>query len=576
MKILKNKILLIFLGVFLVLFFSIQAFMPQNDDFEELESKFPLEDYLFADSKEKREIEELKKKLEEKEKQEQAQNNFTQIDDNLKNILERLEKEKNKQTSLYKDLYDEKGNPIELDQNGEPLLYTQEGKRVFLDENGNPYYTDEDGNKVYIGSETPIYTDKGAEIKRDEAGNLIFKDKDNNNVIINENKKTTYDKDGNQIITDKNGNYTKIDKDGKIVERGKRDPFGEEGEKNTNSNNSNNKTTNTTTTIENTNKEHKEYKEPIKDETKYLYDENGNIIGDSVAVENQKFDPKKANDKQKTINNILASRFETKEKEEKKKEIEYGVNEFTNLDEKDEGSNEHKLLRTITADRMIPAFLVRPISSQLGGNIVAQVETNIYGAMGRVVLIPKGSRVIGFYQANNKIGEYRLDIIWTRIITPHGINILLTNAKGADVKGYNGLVGEVHSRNFQKYGIPLSLSTLSNGLLLAINSMNQSATADNTNTTNQITSAYMTAQIMSGMRQDVSTIIQRIVQEQIKIQPIITIREGSRIFIAPSQDIFIPIPKKGETLAKFFNEEKQVQSNEEENTQEEMSEEDDM
>ncbi len=206
---------------------------------------------------------------------------------------------------------------------------------------------------------------------------------------------------------------------------------------------------------------------------------------------------------------------------------------------------------------MIPAFLIRPISSQIAGNVVAQVESNIYGAMGRAVLIPKGSKVIGFYQSNNKIGEYRLSVIWTRIITPHGINILLTDARGADVKGYNGLVGEVHSRNFERYGIPLSLSTLSNGLLLAVNSMSQKSQTQQSETSS-LASAYMQSQILSGMRQDVSSIIQKIIQEQIKIQPIITIREGSRIFIAPTQDIFIPIPKNGEALARFFNEVKEV------------------
>ncbi|WP_394980737.1 DNA type IV secretion system protein ComB10 [uncultured Helicobacter sp.] len=448
---------------------------------------------------------------------------------------------------------------MELDSNGEPLIYTKDGQRVLLDENGNPYYIDENGNRVYIDKDTPIVSSNGVEIPRDESGNLIFKDKNGNDVSIEGDKRITTDKNGNKIIEDKNGNYEKYDKDDKLIEKGKRDPFADENAKNQHTQNNN---TNAS----------KSDSQP-KDETKYLYDENGNIIGDSVALENQKFDPKKADSKQKNINNILASRFNTPpSKEEKKKEIEYGANEFSNLDERDEGSNEHKLLRTITADRMIPAFLVRPISSQLAGNVVAQVETNIYGAMGRAVLIPKGSRVIGFYQNNNKIGEYRLDVIWTRIITPQGINILLTNAKGADVKGYNGLVGEVHSRNFQRYGIPITLSTLSNGLLLAVNSLNESANANNQNANNQIAQSYMTAQIMSGMRQDISTIVQRIVQEQMKIQPIITIREGSRIFIAPSVDIFIPVPKKGETLARFFKEEKQQSDEENQNNQEESDE----
>ncbi|GAA6882845.1 hypothetical protein HpHNI68_04710 [Helicobacter pylori] len=60
-------------------------------------------------------------------------------------------------------------------------------------------------------------------------------------------------------------------------------------------------------------------------------------------------------------------------------------------------------MRTITADRMIPAILITPISSEIGGSkIVAQVESDIYATMGRAVLIPKGSRAIGYYNSNNK------------------------------------------------------------------------------------------------------------------------------------------------------------------------------
>lgn len=44
------------------------------------------------------------------------------------------------------------------------------------------------------------------------------------------------------------------------------------------------------------------------------------------------------------------------------------------------------------------------------------MESDIYVMMGRVVLIFKGSRVIGYYNFNNKIGEYCLEIVWNRII----------------------------------------------------------------------------------------------------------------------------------------------------------------
>lgn len=544
MGLLKNKFFIIFIIVFVGLFIVLAALSENDDDIDEIETKFPLEDYLFQDSKAK-EIEQLKKEKEELENKK----NYTQIDADMKAMQEELVKQQKllemqqeleKKKRLMQDLKDAQGNNIELDENGNPILYDKDGNRIYLDEQGRPYTLDENGNRKYLKPEEKIYSQSGVEVKRDEQGNLVFYDKDGNKVIVDDGKRITTDKNGNKIIEDENGNFTTQDKDGNVIGRGKRDPFGKDKDKNLQDN-----------TAQNENGANNQ-KNPY-----LFYDEDGNLIGDAVAVENQKFDSKKASPKQQKINNLLASRFEMPQPEEPQQNKEYGVDSFTNLDAKDEGSNEHKLLRTITADRMIPAFLVRPISSQIGGNVVAQVETNIYGAMGRAVLIPKGSRVIGFYQNNNKIGEYRLQVIWTRIITPQGINIMLTDAKGADVKGYNGLVGEVHSRNFERYGIPLSLSTLSNGLLLAVNAMNQNP--DNKTSNTDIANAYMQSQILSGMRQDVSSIIQRIIQEQIKIQPIITIREGSRIFIAPSQDIFIPIPKNNETLARFFNEVKEVE-----------------
>ena len=112
----------------------------------------------------------------------------------------------------------------------------------------------------------------------------------------------------------------------------------------------------------------------------------------------------------------------------------------------------------------------------------------------------------------------------------------------------------------------MTWSTVANGLLLTVNALSQKGEAAQQQTPQgEIANAYMQAQILSGMRQDVSGIIQRIVQEQMKIQPIIIIREGSRIFIALSQDIFIPTPKKNETLARFFNEKLEVKQKPKEN-----------
>ncbi|WQW09752.1 DNA type IV secretion system protein ComB10 [Helicobacter pylori] len=253
-----------------------------------------------------------------------------------------------------------------------------------------------------------------------------------------------------------------------------------------------------------------------------------------------------------------------------KPETEYGVDSFTNLKYKDIGTNEHKLLRTITADRMIPAFLITPISSQIAGKVTAQVESDIFASMGRAVLIPKGSKVIGYYNNNNQIGQYRLNIAWTRIITPQGINIMLTNARGADVKGYNGLVGKYISRNFQRYGIPLLTNTLSNGLLIGITSAlanNQNKKGDG----NPFFGDYLLMQLTRNTGMGINQVINQMLRQYGAQNPIIIIREGSRVFISPNLDIFIPKPKDGEVLAEFFKEKKPlIKTKEEVNNEEEI------
>lgn len=230
--------------------------------------------------------------------------------------------------------------------------------------------------------------------------------------------------------------------------------------------------------------------------------------------------------------------------------IEYGVSKFTNLDEQDKASNEHKLYRTISAMKMIPAVLLTNISSDIGGKCIAQVEEDIYAEMGKAILIPKGSKVLGNYANNNKIGEFRLNVLWTRILTPQGVNIMLTDSYGADLAGAMGIIGDVDSKYWQRYGIPLALSTLSNGLILSLNNLTSKASESAAN-------SYATAQLMQNFQGDISGIMAAIINEQIKIKPTIRIEKGSRIFITSNKDIFFPIPKNNEVLARFFDEVKQ-------------------
>jgi len=218
----------------------------------------------------------------------------------------------------------------------------------------------------------------------------------------------------------------------------------------------------------------------------------------------------------------------------------YGASSFSNFNAKDKASNETKLYRSITADNMIPIVLVNPIDTSLAGKVVAKVEDDIFASMGRALLIPKGSTVIGRYDSSNKLGFNRFPLSWQRIITPQGHNIILTDGASADIKGYSGVIGVPDDRYWERYGIPLSLSTISNSILLMVSQMGEQ---DNNN--QQI--------ILDNSRQDLSYIMKNIINEQIKIQPKIIVQAGSRLFLNLEADIFFPIPKKGELQVQYFN-----------------------
>ena len=220
----------------------------------------------------------------------------------------------------------------------------------------------------------------------------------------------------------------------------------------------------------------------------------------------------------------------------------YGADGFSNQQSIDISTNEHKLYRTIRAGRMIPAILTTAISSDLSGIVTAQIEQDIYATMGRAVLIPRGSKAIGFYENNTEIRHERLEIRWREIITPQGVNILLTDALVADNMGMTGAVGAVNNKYWERYGIPYTISTLTNALLLVIASK-----------VDKGGSSY-TQEIYSDSRSDIGTVVQDMIQQQSKIKPTIEIQSGSRVFLVPTNHMWFSKPKNGEVLMKYFEE----------------------
>lgn len=187
------------------------------------------------------------------------------------------------------------------------------------------------------------------------------------------------------------------------------------------------------------------------------------------------------------------------------------------------------LERTITVDRMIPAILVNEVNSELGGKVIAVIESNVYGAHGRKVLIPAGSKAVGQYKPLKKVGEERLAILWTRIITPEGINIHTANAEMTDAIGRAGVTGEVDRRYWDRFGMAMltSVGTALTAYSIPVRSESQ-----------QI--------VVEGFGRESSSLSKTILEEQIDIKPRVIIPAASRIQITAMKDIWFPVPKQKE------------------------------
>ncbi len=81
----------------------------------------------------------------------------------------------------------------------------------------------------------------------------------------------------------------------------------------------------------------------------------------------------------------------------------------------------------VTQGTMIDCVLDTRIVTDQPGMTVCYLTRDVYSASGRVVLLDRGSKVVGFYQGGLKQGQARIFIQWSRVETPEGVVIELAS-----------------------------------------------------------------------------------------------------------------------------------------------------
>jgi type IV secretion system protein VirB10 len=130
----------------------------------------------------------------------------------------------------------------------------------------------------------------------------------------------------------------------------------------------------------------------------------------------------------------------------------------------------------ITAGASLPCVLQTAMDSTTPGYVACVLPRDVYSESGGVVLMERGTRVLGEYQGGLQQGRRRLFVLWTRAVTPTGVTIALASP-AADALGRAGFDGSVETRFWDRFGGALLLSLVDDGAYAAFGRDGGSSTA---------------------------------------------------------------------------------------------------
>ena len=107
----------------------------------------------------------------------------------------------------------------------------------------------------------------------------------------------------------------------------------------------------------------------------------------------------------------------------------------------------------------IDCTLETAIDSTLPGMTTCITATDTFSADGTVVLLPRGTQLIGQTRGEVRQGMARVFVIWTQARTPSGVVVRL-DSPATDSLGRSGLTGTVDRHFWERFGAALLISTL--------------------------------------------------------------------------------------------------------------------
>ena len=161
--------------------------------------------------------------------------------------------------------------------------------------------------------------------------------------------------------------------------------------------------------------------------------------------------------------------------------------------------------------------------SAASGLVGCQVQRNVYGDNGRVLLIERGSHLDGEYRISSvRPGLVRIPVVWTRVRTPNGVTVDL-ESPGTGPLGESGIDGFVDNRWGERIGAAMLLSLIDDSVKLVIQHQTQDQQADTI--------------VLPSTTDNSSKLAEKVLDSTINIPPLLYQNQGGIVGIYVARDV---------------------------------------
>ena len=158
------------------------------------------------------------------------------------------------------------------------------------------------------------------------------------------------------------------------------------------------------------------------------------------------------------------------------------------------------------------------IDSTLPGMTTCVMATDTFGVDGQVVLLERGTKLVGETRGQVQQGSARVFVLWNEARTPTGVIVPLASP-GADELGRAGLPGVVDRHFWERFGAAILVSVIDGGIQAAVQSSRSNSG---------------TVIVNPSATQDVMT---EVLKGTINIPPTVVKHQGDRIQVLVARDL---------------------------------------